>query len=181
MLLKREWKTAFDRVMKSFPSSNLNGKEGDGASKNQQVQRSGSGLNSETLCISDCTHKVPLGSKVMIEIKVSVDSFPASSILNLEIVLLYIKLGVIIIHTSKVIQKINPCQCPYFIVFMIGCLKIMSFCYHYKTLWYKLASFKGLFTAVLCKNNYKSFMQHVLNAGNFFQLQLNQMKPYLMF
>ncbi|KAI7804405.1 putative codanin-1 [Triplophysa rosa] len=70
MLLKREWKTAFDRVMKSLPSSNLNGKDdGDGASKNQQVQRSASGLTAETSCISDCTHKVPLGSEVMIEIK----------------------------------------------------------------------------------------------------------------
>lgn len=70
MLLKREWKTAFDRVMKSLPSSSsLNGKEGDGASKNQQVQRSASGLTAEASCISDCTHEVPLGSEVLIEIK----------------------------------------------------------------------------------------------------------------
>lgn len=75
MLLKREWKTAFDRVMKSLAAaSSLNGKEGDGASKIHQVQRSASGLTAGTSCIVDCTHKVPLGSEVMIEIKVSVDS-----------------------------------------------------------------------------------------------------------
>lgn len=73
MLLKREWKTAFDRVMKSLPSS-LVLNEGEGASKNQQVQKSAPGLTAGALCISDCTHEVPLGSEVMIEIKASVDS-----------------------------------------------------------------------------------------------------------
>uniref|UniRef100_A0A8C1G7F6 Codanin 1 n=1 Tax=Cyprinus carpio TaxID=7962 RepID=A0A8C1G7F6_CYPCA len=48
-LLKREWKSAFGRVMKSVPSS---------------VR-----LSAGSSCVSDCTHKVPLGSEVMIEIK----------------------------------------------------------------------------------------------------------------
>uniref|UniRef100_A0A673I3L5 Codanin-1 C-terminal domain-containing protein n=1 Tax=Sinocyclocheilus rhinocerous TaxID=307959 RepID=A0A673I3L5_9TELE len=51
-LLKREWKSAFERVMKSVPSSST------------------SGLSAGSSCVSDCTHKVPLGSEVMIEIKV---------------------------------------------------------------------------------------------------------------
>lgn len=70
MLLKREWKTAFERVMKSLPSSSsLNCKEGEGTSKSQPVQRSAAELSAGSSCISDCTHKVPLGSEVMIEIK----------------------------------------------------------------------------------------------------------------
>ncbi|XP_052009059.1 codanin-1-like [Xyrauchen texanus] len=69
MLLKREWKSAFERVMKSVPSSSLEAEEGERTSKNQQVQRSAAGLSAGSYCPSDCTHKVPLGSEVMIEIK----------------------------------------------------------------------------------------------------------------
>ncbi|XP_048048281.1 codanin-1 [Megalobrama amblycephala] len=69
-LLKREWKSAFDRVMKSLPSAfSLDAEEGEGSSKSQQVQRSASGLSAGSSCVSDCTHKVPLGSEVMIEVK----------------------------------------------------------------------------------------------------------------
>ncbi|XP_067224214.1 codanin-1 [Chanodichthys erythropterus] len=69
-LLKREWKSAFDRVMKSVPSTvSLDAEEGEGSSKSQQVQRSASGLSAGSSCVSDCTHKVPLGSEVMIEVK----------------------------------------------------------------------------------------------------------------
>ncbi|XP_051724548.1 codanin-1 isoform X2 [Ctenopharyngodon idella] len=69
-LLKREWKSAFDRVMKSVPSTfSLDAEEGEGSSKSQQVQRSASGLSAVSSCVSDCTHKVPLGSEVMIEVK----------------------------------------------------------------------------------------------------------------
>ncbi|XP_042598617.1 codanin-1 [Cyprinus carpio] len=69
-LLKREWKSAFGRVMKSVPSSvSLDAEEGEGSSRSQQVQKSTSGLSAGSSCVSDCTHKVPLGSEVMIEIK----------------------------------------------------------------------------------------------------------------
>ncbi|XP_067310683.1 codanin-1 [Pseudorasbora parva] len=69
-LLKREWKSAFERVMKSVPSTfSLDADEGEGSSKSQQVQRSASELSAGSLCVSDCTHKVPLGSEVMIEVK----------------------------------------------------------------------------------------------------------------
>ncbi|RXN10447.1 codanin-1 [Labeo rohita] len=69
-LLKREWKSAFERVMKSVPLSvTLDTEEGEGSGRSQQVQRSTSGLSAGSACVSDCTHKVPLGSEVMIEIK----------------------------------------------------------------------------------------------------------------
>uniref|UniRef100_A0A671LBT2 Codanin-1 C-terminal domain-containing protein n=1 Tax=Sinocyclocheilus anshuiensis TaxID=1608454 RepID=A0A671LBT2_9TELE len=65
-LLKREWKSAFERVMKSVPSSvSLDAEEGEGSSRSQQVQKSTSGLSAGSSCVSDCTHKVPLGSEVM--------------------------------------------------------------------------------------------------------------------
>lgn len=57
-------------MMKSMPSSvSLDANEGEGSSRSQQVQKSTSGLNAEPSCVSDCTHKVPLGSEVLIEIK----------------------------------------------------------------------------------------------------------------
>ncbi|KAK2878520.1 hypothetical protein QQF64_011434 [Cirrhinus molitorella] len=69
-LLKREWKSAFERVLKSVPSSvSLDAEEGEGSSRSQRVQRSTTGLSAGSACVSDCTHKVPLGSEVMIEIK----------------------------------------------------------------------------------------------------------------
>ncbi|XDV43496.1 hypothetical protein PO909_011973 [Leuciscus waleckii] len=69
-LLKREWKSAFERVIKSVPSTfNLDAEEGEGSSKSQQVQRSASGLSAGSSCVSGCNHKVPLGSEVIIEVK----------------------------------------------------------------------------------------------------------------
>lgn len=58
--------------MKSVPLSvTLDTEEGEGSGRSQQVQRSTSGLSAGSACVSDCTHKVPLGSEVMIEIKVN--------------------------------------------------------------------------------------------------------------
>lgn len=57
--------------MKSVPSSlSLDAEEAEGLSRSQQVPRSASGLSAGSTCVPDCTHKVPLGSEVMIEIKV---------------------------------------------------------------------------------------------------------------
>lgn len=54
-----------------MPSSvSLDADEGEGSSRSQQVQKSTSGLRAGPSCVSDCTHKVPLGSEVLIEIKV---------------------------------------------------------------------------------------------------------------
>uniref|UniRef100_A0A8C1HYI5 Codanin 1 n=1 Tax=Cyprinus carpio carpio TaxID=630221 RepID=A0A8C1HYI5_CYPCA len=62
-LLKREWKSAFGRVMKSVPSSvSLDAEEGEG---------------------SNCTHKVPLGSEVMIEIKVIIANWVSEKLYKL--------------------------------------------------------------------------------------------------
>lgn len=70
-LLKREWKSAFERVIKSVPSTFiLDAEEGEGSSKSQPVQRSASGLSAGSSCVSGCNHKVPLGSEVIIEVKV---------------------------------------------------------------------------------------------------------------
>jgi len=75
-LLKREWKSAFERVIKSVPSTfSLDAEEGEGSSKSQQVQRSASGLSAGSLCVSDCNHKVPLGSEVIIEVKVIIGNW----------------------------------------------------------------------------------------------------------
>ncbi|XP_077096235.1 codanin-1 [Siphateles boraxobius] len=69
-LLKREWKSAFERVIKKVPSAfNLDAEEGEGSSKSQPVQKSASGLSAGSSCVSDCNHKVPLGSEVIIEVK----------------------------------------------------------------------------------------------------------------
>lgn len=69
-LLKREWKSAFERVMKSVPSPlSVDAEEAEGLSRSQQVQKSASGLSAGSTCVPGCAHKVPLGSEVMIEIK----------------------------------------------------------------------------------------------------------------
>ncbi len=70
--------------MKSMPSSvSLDANEGEGSSRSQQVQKSTSGLNAEPSCVSDCTHKVPLGSEVLIEIKVIIANWVSEKLYKL--------------------------------------------------------------------------------------------------
>ncbi|XP_061096062.1 codanin-1 isoform X2 [Conger conger] len=67
-LIKREWKTAFDRLMKTLPTSTPGEGEGvtAGAVKPQPPAQGG---DPSTLCTQDCTHNAPLPSDVIIEIK----------------------------------------------------------------------------------------------------------------
>ncbi|TRY91770.1 hypothetical protein DNTS_023734 [Danionella cerebrum] len=67
-LLKRDWKSTFERVIKTMPLS-LTSDAVEVEGESQNIKQSASGLSTGTNCIPNCTHKVPLGSEVMIEIK----------------------------------------------------------------------------------------------------------------
>lgn len=70
-LIKREWKGTFDRVLKnvSCPTSTESVDAG-GSSKSVQTQKTSSGQDAGSSCPPDCSHKGPLASDVIIEIKV---------------------------------------------------------------------------------------------------------------
>ncbi|XP_076852682.1 codanin-1-like [Brachyhypopomus gauderio] len=60
-LIKREWKGCFERVLRTAHSER--------ASTSLQTLRSSSGQDAGSSCPTDCTHKAPLASDVIIEIK----------------------------------------------------------------------------------------------------------------
>ncbi|XP_070972441.1 codanin-1 [Oncorhynchus clarkii lewisi] len=81
-LVKREWKTKFDRVMKSLPSPEASGVEGSGlvakagagtaAVSQEQSRTPKRDMGKEeavTSCPPDCPHSAPLPSDVLVEIK----------------------------------------------------------------------------------------------------------------
>ncbi|XP_066530823.1 codanin-1 [Hoplias malabaricus] len=69
-LIKREWKSTFERVMKSAQSpAAAHSVEAEGTGKSLQMLRSSSGQVTGSSCPPDCTHKAPLASDVIIEIK----------------------------------------------------------------------------------------------------------------
>ncbi|XP_053365443.1 codanin-1 isoform X1 [Clarias gariepinus] len=69
-LMKREWKSTFERVMKNVqcPTSTESVDAG-GSGKSAQTQKSSSGQDVVSACPQDCSHKGPLASDVIIEIK----------------------------------------------------------------------------------------------------------------
>ncbi|XP_036398337.1 codanin-1 [Megalops cyprinoides] len=73
-LIKREWKTAFDRVMKTLPAAPPLTGEGEGsqvATVRQQATPQGAsqGEDTRSVCPKDCTHSATLPSNIIIEIK----------------------------------------------------------------------------------------------------------------
>lgn len=74
--MKREWKSTFERVMKNVqcPTSTESVDAG-GSGKSAQTQKSSSGQDVVSACPQDCSHKGPLASDVIIEIKVQMGYF----------------------------------------------------------------------------------------------------------
>ncbi|XP_014050869.2 codanin-1 [Salmo salar] len=81
-LVKREWKTKFDRVMKSLPSPEASGMEGSGSGlgakagavavtqeQSRTPKRDMGKEEAGTSCPPDCPHSAPLPSDVLVEIK----------------------------------------------------------------------------------------------------------------
>ncbi|KAI4873318.1 hypothetical protein NFI96_029066, partial [Prochilodus magdalenae] len=69
-LIKREWKSSFERVMKSVPCpARTESADTEGTGKSLQMLGSSSGKDAVASCPPDCTHKAPLSSDVVIEIK----------------------------------------------------------------------------------------------------------------
>ncbi|XP_071221517.1 codanin-1 [Salvelinus alpinus] len=81
-LVKREWKTKFDRVMKSLPSPEASGVEGSGSGlgaktgaaavtqeQSRTPKRDMGKEEAVTSCPPDCPHSAPLPSDVLVEIK----------------------------------------------------------------------------------------------------------------
>ncbi|XP_017550007.1 codanin-1 isoform X1 [Pygocentrus nattereri] len=69
-LIKREWKSSFERVMKNVPCpANTESADTDGTGQSLQLLRNFSGQDAVSSCPPDCTHKAPLSSDVIIEIK----------------------------------------------------------------------------------------------------------------
>ncbi|XP_029585453.1 codanin-1 [Salmo trutta] len=81
-LVKREWKTKFDRVMKSLPSPEASGVEGSGSGlgakagavavtqeQSRTPKRDMGKEEAGTSCPPDCPHSAPLPSDVLVEIK----------------------------------------------------------------------------------------------------------------
>ncbi|KAG7328248.1 hypothetical protein KOW79_008192 [Hemibagrus wyckioides] len=69
-LIKREWKSTFERVMKNVPCPTSNDSmDGGGPGKNVQTRKSSSGQDAGSSCPQDCSHKGPLASDVIIELK----------------------------------------------------------------------------------------------------------------
>ncbi|KAJ8340940.1 hypothetical protein SKAU_G00332310 [Synaphobranchus kaupii] len=67
-LIKREWKTAFDRVMKTLPAAPST--PGEGVARGvTRPQPPPQGENTSALCPEDCAHNAHLPSDVIIEIK----------------------------------------------------------------------------------------------------------------
>ncbi|KAB5562360.1 hypothetical protein PHYPO_G00016930 [Pangasianodon hypophthalmus] len=69
-LIKREWKSTFERVMKNVPCpASTETVDAGGSGKSVQTQKSSSGQDAGSSCPQDCSHKGPLASDVIIEIK----------------------------------------------------------------------------------------------------------------
>ncbi|MCJ8736935.1 hypothetical protein PDJAM_G00018010 [Pangasius djambal] len=69
-LIKREWKSTFERVMKNVPCpTSTESVDAGGSGKSVQAQKSSSGQDAGSSCPQDCSHKGPLASDVIIEIK----------------------------------------------------------------------------------------------------------------
>ncbi|KAG9336800.1 hypothetical protein JZ751_003148 [Albula glossodonta] len=69
-LIKREWKNAFDRVIKSLPTPGEGGEINAAATRSQPPpHRAGNGEDPKTQCPKDCTHSATLPSNIIIEIK----------------------------------------------------------------------------------------------------------------
>ncbi|XP_027028567.2 codanin-1 [Tachysurus fulvidraco] len=69
-LIKREWKSTFERVMKNVPCPTSTASvDGGGSGKSVQTQKSSSGPDAGSSCPQDCSHKGPLASDVIIELK----------------------------------------------------------------------------------------------------------------
>uniref|UniRef100_A0A8B9K5W1 Codanin 1 n=1 Tax=Astyanax mexicanus TaxID=7994 RepID=A0A8B9K5W1_ASTMX len=69
-LIKREWKSSFERVIKTLPSptskESLNTEE---ANRSLQPPKSSSGQETGSFCPPDCNNEAPLASDVIVEIK----------------------------------------------------------------------------------------------------------------
>ncbi|XP_072545683.1 codanin-1 [Salminus brasiliensis] len=69
-LIKREWKSSFERVMKTLPCpASTESMDAEGTGKSLQSLKSSSGQETGSSCLPDCTHKAPLASDVIVEIK----------------------------------------------------------------------------------------------------------------
>lgn len=88
-LIRREWKSRFDRVMKALGSPGasesveVSGAEVDLVSRDQSVgpKRKAGGERARA-CPPGCDHNVPLPSDVLIEVKVPVQVWLRSPLLN---------------------------------------------------------------------------------------------------
>ncbi|XP_060790163.1 codanin-1 isoform X3 [Neoarius graeffei] len=68
--IKGEWKSTFERVMKNAPCvTSIESVDAGGSGKSGQTQKSSSGQDAGSSCPKDCSHKGPLASDVVIEIK----------------------------------------------------------------------------------------------------------------